>query len=121
MPASKAAHAVSSDRTIPRQKGLTRKPVSPSTRRSVILGRVARRGFKTLSGFQLLAVEVVIHPLLFHQTVVVALFDDGAFLHHDDSIRIAHSRQPVSDDQGRPVFEDSIQVLLNGAFTFTVQ
>jgi hypothetical protein len=47
---------------------------------------------------------------------VISLFDDGAFLHDDDSVRGFHSGQAVGDQGAGCVFQDQVQRLLNLPF-----
>ena len=49
-----------------------------------------------------------------------SLFDDLAFFHHQDQICIPHRRNPVGDDEGRFVFRQSKQLLLDLRFGFHV-
>src|SRR5690606_23704056 len=45
--------------------------------------------------------ESVIHALLTHQLVMVALLDDFAVIEHDDIVGMADRRQPMRDNERR--------------------
>src|SRR5438105_1299490 len=80
-----------------------------------------RFGFNQRLTLKLLAIQVVVHALLFHQPEVITQLDDRAFVHDDDQIGVAHGREPVRDDEGGAVFEYLIEILLNGALRFGIE
>ncbi len=48
-------------------------------------------------------------------------FDDPARVEDDDAIRVLDRRQAVRDDEGRPVFHEFSEALLDVAFRFRIQ
>src|SRR3546814_7825245 len=55
------------------------------------------------------------------QRIVIALFDDPAFFHHDDPVRGAHGGEAMRDYQCRAILHQFFQRLLNEAFGFGVE
>ena len=52
---------------------------------------------------------------------MVAVLDDAAMLERDDPVRIAHGREPMSDDEHRPAGGNSLHVLLDGTLAFVIE
>jgi hypothetical protein len=61
-------------------------------------------------------IQLGIVTVLTQQSIVIALLDDGAFSHNDDSVRRLHGGQAMGDQDAGGVFEDQVQCLLNLPF-----
>ena len=58
-------------------------------------------------------VEVGVVPFLGQETLVIPLFDDAAFLQHDDAVGCPDGGEAMGDQDAGGVFQDQIQGLLD--------
>ena len=61
-------------------------------------------------------VKLVIPALLGDQVVVVPSFDDPALLKDHDRVGVLDGREPVGDDEDRPVVHEAVHALLDKGF-----
>ena len=64
--------------------------------------------------------QPVIHATLGHQFGMGALFDDGAFIQHQDAIGIDHAGKPVGKDQCGAPTHQSVERLLDDRFVLGI-
>ena len=65
--------------------------------------------------------QVFVIAVLFQQLLVCALFDDLAFVHGNDAVATAYSRQTVGNDDDGAAFTNGFHVLHDCAFRFIVE
>ena len=71
----------------------------------------ARGGF--LSVTELAVVKIGIKTILFHQFLMISLFDDRAILHHQNHIRALDCGKPVGNDKAGSTLHHSAESILN--------
>lgn len=60
-------------------------------------------------------IELIVSAFLLHQFVVRALLNDPAVFENDDTVAVAHGRQPVCDDKGGAPMHELVHALLHDA------
>lgn len=63
----------------------------------------------------------IVAIFLFQQKVVAALLDNPAFIHRNDPVTAAHSRQAMGDDQDGAIVADGFHVCHDRAFGFVIE
>src|SRR6266567_5037991 len=98
-----------------------RNAISCSRRRTSALGNVTIFRLADVMDTGLQIVEVCVAPIRADQLIMAAVLDDAAMLESDDPVRIAHGREPMSDDEYSPAGGNPFHVLLDGALAFVIE
>jgi len=85
------------------------------------LGDILRHGSSSAPQLELVLDEVEVVPTCLGERGVVADFDQLALLEDDDLVGVLDGGEPVGDDHGRPLGEEALHVLHDGALVVGIE